>query len=109
MCECVVIVTTLVVSHIQTLPGLMRLVEMCERCLLKLKPLLYHYEETGHDRSSQGGRGHEPEVVRRAEPAERSDEGSPEEDQPAILCPSCSAASPLLCHQQGVRPGSTSK
>ena len=107
MCECGVIVTTLVVSHIQTLPGLMRLVEMCERCLLK--PLLDHDEETGHDRSSQGGRSHEPEVVRRAEPAERSDEGSPEEDQPAILCPLCSAASPLLCHQQGVRPGSTSK
>ena len=108
MCECVVIVTTLVVSHIQTLPGLMRLVEMCERCLLKLKPLLYHYEETGHDRSSQGGRGHEPEVVRRAEPAERSDEGSPEEDQPAILC-HVPDVSLLLCYQQGVRPGSTSK
>ena len=94
MCECGVIVTTLVVSHIQTLPGLMRLVEMCERCLLK--PLLYHDEETGHDRSSQSGRSHEPEVVRRAEPAERSDEGSPEEDQPAILCPLCSSASPML-------------
>ena len=96
MCECVVIVTTLVVSHIQTLPGLMRLVEMYERCLLK--PLLDHDEKTGHDRGSQGGRSHEPEVVRRAEPAERSDEGSPEEDQPAILCPLwlCSAASPML-------------
>ena len=107
MCEYVVIVTTLVVSHIQTLPGLVRLVEMCERCLLK--PLLYHDEETGHDRGSQSGRSHEPEVVRRAEPAERSDEGSPEQDQPAIMCLLCSAASPLLCHQQGVRPGSTSK
>ena len=51
-----------------------------------LKPLLDHDEETGHDCGSQGGRSHEPEVVRRAEPAEGSDEGGPEEDQPAVLC-----------------------
>ena len=76
-----------------------------------LKPLLDHDEETGHDCGSQGGRSHEPEVVRRAEPAEGSDEGGPEEDQPGSIVSivSCSAVSPLLCYQQGVRPGSTSK
>ena len=51
--------------------------------------LLDHDEETGHDCGSQSGRSHEPEVVRIAEPAEGSDEGGPEEDQPGSIV-SCS-------------------